>query len=101
MGRRRPARAVVSFRGFDYEMNVPVCRHALVQRQVDGEFDTMDGLASAIGRSRSTASRFFSGRQMSLTVALAVLDKLKLRFEEVFTPCDPDHEAPMTFEGVE
>ena len=26
---------------------------------------------------------------MSLTVALAVLDKLKLRFDEVFTPCDP------------
>lgn len=101
MGRRRPARVIVNFRGFDYEMNVAVCRRALVQRQVAGEFDTMDGLADAIGRSRSTASRFSSGRQTSLTVALAVLAKLKLRFEEVFTACDPDHEAPTSFEGAE
>ena len=98
---RRPARAIVSFRGFDYDMNVAVCRRALVQRQVEGEFDTMDGLAHAIGRSRSTASRFFSGRPMSLTVALVVLDKLKLRFDEVFTACDPDREAPPSFEGAE
>jgi hypothetical protein len=88
----------VNFRGFDYEMNIAVCRRALVQCQVDGELDTMDGLADAIGRSRSTASRFFSGRQMSLTVALAVLAKLKLRFEEVFTPCGPDQGAPTSIE---
>jgi hypothetical protein len=100
MTSRRPVRAIVSFRGFDYDMNVAVCRRALVQRQVDGEFDSMNGLADAIGRSRSTASRFFAGRQMSLTVVLAVLDKLKLRFEEVFTPCDPDHEASPSFEGA-
>jgi hypothetical protein len=86
---KRTARTVVNFRGFDYDMNLAVCRRALVMRQVAGEFDSMEGLADAIGRSRSTASRFFSGKQMSLTVALAVLDKLKLRFEDVFTPCDP------------
>ena len=98
MKSRRPARVIVSFRGFDYDMNVAVCRRALVQRQVAGEFDTMDGLADAIGRSRSTTSRFFAGRQMSLTVALAVLGKLKLRFEDVFTPCDPDEGAPTRIE---
>jgi DNA-binding XRE family transcriptional regulator len=46
----------------------------------------MEHLATAIGISRSTVSRFFAGRATSLTVALAVLDKLKLKFEEVFTP---------------
>jgi hypothetical protein len=87
---RRPRRALVNFRGIDHEMNVTVCRMALVQRQVAGEFDSMEGLADAIGRSRSTVSRFFAGRRTSLPVALAVLDKLKLRFEQVFTPINID-----------
>jgi len=86
----RPKRAIVNFRGIDHEMNVTVCRMALVQRQVAGEFDSMEGLADAIGRSRSTVSRFFAGRRTSLPVALAVLDKLKLRFEQVFTPINLD-----------
>jgi hypothetical protein len=84
----------VNFRGIDYEMDLMVCRRALVRRQVEGDFDSMEGLANAIGRSRSTVSRFFSGRQTSLTVALAVLDKLKLAFNEVFTPCYPDDRVP-------
>ena len=28
---KRPARIVVNFRGFDYDMNLVVCRRALVQ----------------------------------------------------------------------
>ena len=91
---RRPRRAIVNFRGIDHEMNVTVCRVALVQRQVAGEFDSMEGLADAIGRSRSTVSRFFAGRRTSLPVALAVLDKLKLRFEQVFTPINLDDGVP-------
>ncbi len=87
---RRPRRAIVNFRGIDHEMNVTVCRMALVRRQVAGEFDSMEGLADAVGRSRSTVSRFFAGRGTSLPVALAVLDKLKLRFEQVFTPINLD-----------
>jgi hypothetical protein len=83
---RRPRRAVVNFRGIDHEMDLSACRLALVQRQVAGEFDSMEALADAIGRSRSTVSRFFAGRHTSLPVAIAVLDKLKLRFEHVFTP---------------
>ncbi len=87
---RRPRRAIVNFRDIDHEMNVTVCRMAVVQRQVAGDFDSMEGLADAIGRSRSTVSRFFAGRRTSLPVALAVLDKLKLRFEQVFTPINLD-----------
>jgi hypothetical protein len=89
----RPKRIVVNFRGIDYEMDLTVCRHALVRRQVDGEFHSMEGLAQAIGRSRSTASRFFSGRQTSLTVTLVILDRLKLTFDEVFTPGRQDATA--------
>lgn len=87
---KRPPRAIVNFRGIDHEMNVNVCRLALVRRQVAGEFDSMEALADAIGRSRSTLSRFFAGRGTSLPVAVAVLDKLKLRFDEVFTPTHLD-----------
>ena len=86
----RPRRAIVSFRGIDYEMNLPVLRLALVRRQVAGEFDSMEQLATAIDYSRSTASRFFAGRQTSLPVALVVLGKLKLKFEDVFTPINLD-----------
>ena len=91
---QRPRRAIVNFRGIDHEMNVTVCRMALVQRLVAGEFDSMEGLAHAIGRSRSTVSRFFAGRRTSLPVVLAVLDKLKLRFEDVFTPINLDDGVP-------
>jgi len=90
--RRQPCRAIVNFRGIDHEMNVTVCRMALVRRQVAGEFDSMEGLADAIGRSRSTVSRFFAGRRTSLPVAIAVLDKLQLKFEQVFTPINLDGE---------
>ncbi len=103
----RPLRAIVSFRGIDHEMNVTVCRLALVHRQVAGEFDSMEGLADAIGRSRSTASRFFAGRRTSLAVTLAVLDKLKLEFEDVFTPVNldgasgpPERIHPLTLPSV-
>jgi hypothetical protein len=87
---RRPRQVVVSFRGVDYEMDLAVCERALVRRQVEGAFDSVEGLARAIGRSRSTASRFLAGRQTSLTVALATLDRLNLSFDEVYTPCHVD-----------
>lgn len=86
----RPRRVIVSFRGVDHEMNLSVCRVALVRRQVAGEFHSMEQLADAIGCSRSTASRYFAGRSHSLAVALAVLDKLKLKFEDVYTACKLD-----------
>jgi DNA-binding XRE family transcriptional regulator len=86
----RPERAIVNFRGIDHEMNVPVLRLALVRRQVAGEFESMEQLAHAVGVSRSTVSRYFAGRATSLTVTLGILDKLKLRFEDVYTPINLD-----------
>jgi hypothetical protein len=46
----------------------------------------MESLAIAVGISRSTASRFFSGRPTSLAVTLKILALLHLSFEEVATP---------------
>jgi hypothetical protein len=57
-----------------------------VDCQVKGEFDSMEQLAAAVSVSRSTASRFFSGRPTSLTVTKRILDALHLKFEDVLTP---------------
>jgi DNA-binding XRE family transcriptional regulator len=79
----RPKQVDVWYRGIPYTLDLVRCRRALVQRQIDGELDSMESLAKVVGISRSTASRFFSGRPTSLTVTLKILEVLKLRFEEV------------------
>jgi transcriptional regulator with XRE-family HTH domain len=53
----------------------------------------MEALAKACNISRSTASRFISGRPTSLAVTLRILDTLHLTFEEVFTPLTEDRET--------
>jgi hypothetical protein len=82
----RPRTVVVSYRGIPYELDLVRCRRALVSRQVDGQLDSMESLAGACGISRSTASRFFSGRATSLTVTLKILDALHASFEDVAKP---------------
>ncbi len=82
----RPRTVTVWFRGIPYQLNLVRCRRALVDRQVDGDLDSMESLAKAVGISRSTASRFFSGRPTSLAVTLKILAALKLRFEDVTSP---------------
>jgi hypothetical protein len=77
---------MVSYRGIAFMLDLVVCRRALVGRQVEGEFDSMESLARAVAISRSTASRFFSGRATSLAVTLRILDALHLRFDDVATP---------------
>ncbi len=37
----RPRQVIVNFRGVDHQMDLNVCRLALVRRQVAGEFDSM------------------------------------------------------------
>ena len=81
----RPGQVRVQYRGLPYMLNLLRCRRALVERQVEGGLDSMECLAEAVGISRSTASRFFSGRPTSLTVTLRILAALKLRFEDVAT----------------
>jgi transcriptional regulator with XRE-family HTH domain len=79
----RPKQVTVWYRGIPYTLDLVRCRRALVQRQVEGELDSMESLADAVGISRSTASRFFSGRPTSLAVTLKILGSLRLTFDEV------------------
>lgn len=82
----RPNRAIVYYRGIPHELDLARCRRALVWRQVEGDMDSMESLAAAVGISRSTASRFFGGRPTSLAVTLRILGALRLRFEDVAMP---------------
>jgi hypothetical protein len=96
----RPKTVTVWYRGIPYSLDLVRCRRALVDRQVDGALDSMASLAVAVGSSRSTASRFFSGRPTSLAVTLKILAALKLRFEDVARPeTDDDNEAGGTAGG--
>jgi len=81
----RPKEVNVWFRGVEYVGDMVRCRRALVARQVEGALDSMESLANAVGISRSTVSRFFSGRQTSLSVTLRILEQLHLTFEDVYT----------------
>jgi hypothetical protein len=85
-----PRQATVRYRGIPYTLDLIRCRRALVTRQVDGDLDSMECLARSIGISRSTASRFFSGRSTSLSVTLRILNALRLTFEDVATPVMDD-----------
>jgi transcriptional regulator with XRE-family HTH domain len=89
----RPRVVKLVYRGLPYELDLVQCRRALVMRQVARELDSMESLAGAVGISRSTASRFFSGRQTSLNVTLRILDKLSVTFDEVARPLDPTSAA--------
>jgi hypothetical protein len=80
---KRPRTVVVSYRGMPYELDLVRCRRALVNRQVEGNLDSMESLAQTSGISRSTASRFFSGTATSLTVTLKIAEALHLKFEDV------------------
>lgn len=91
--RSRPNWVIVHYRDTTWILSLIDCRKALVRRQIDGKFDSMEQLADAVGISRSTASRFFSGRPTSLKVTLTILKALKLEFDDVAKPYDRD-EAP-------
>lgn len=94
MARRTfPKTSTVLFRGLPFELDLVACRHALVQRQVDRELDSIGTLAHVCGVSRSTASRFFSGRNTSLRVTLTIVAALRLKFEDVARPIDPPQAA--------
>jgi len=86
----RPNRTTVVYRGIPYTLDLARCRRALVWRQVEGELDSMESLAMAVGVSRSTASRFFAGRPTSLAVMLKILAALHLKFEDVARPGTDD-----------
>ena len=91
---RRPREATVLYRGLRYTLDLVRCRRALVDKQVQGALDSMQSIAKSKGISRSTVSRFFSGRPTSLAVTLKILNALGLTFEQVATPLPIDEEDP-------
>ncbi len=91
--RTRTLRAIANFNGIDYEMDLRAARVALVHRQVEGDFHQMGLLADAVGCSRSTVSKWFSGGPTSLPMATAILAKLKLEFGDVYRRCPDDAEV--------
>ena len=86
----RPRRVRVEYRGLPYWLDLVSCRRALVNCQVAGGVGSMESLANACDISRSTASRFFSGRPTSLEVTLKILAALGLQFEEAATPIEDE-----------
>jgi len=79
----RPRQVRVWYRGLPCMLDLVRCRRALLERQIDGGPDSMESLAKAVDVSRSTASRFFSGRPTSLAVTLKILEVLHLKFDQV------------------
>jgi AraC-like DNA-binding protein len=86
-GRPRP---VIRFSGVAFEMDTQAARRALVRRQVEGEFYTMEALAQAVGCSRATLSAWFSARHLTMRTTLAILDRLQLKFDDVYRRVDED-----------
>jgi hypothetical protein len=85
--RRPPVRGIVQYDGQEFELNLAACRRAFLTGAIAGRWLTREDLARRIGRSRSTVSRFLTGRPTSLAVTLAIMGELGLRFEEVATRC--------------
>jgi DNA-binding XRE family transcriptional regulator len=79
----RPKTVTVWYRGIPFTLDLNGCRRALVQQQIEGKLESMEGLAGSVGISRSTVSRFFSGRPTSLTITLKILETLGLTFDDV------------------
>jgi len=89
----RPRTTTAWYRGIPYVLDLVRCRKALVDQQIEGRIDSMESLGGACGISRSTASRFFSGRQTSLANTVVILKALGLTFDEVASSPAADHDG--------
>jgi transcriptional regulator with XRE-family HTH domain len=91
---------IVFYRRLPHIMNMRILNRAMRDRQIAGDFDTVLGLADLIGVSRSTVSRFFSGRNTSLGATLKILDALNLTFDQVFMEISPVLLARLQADGT-
>jgi transcriptional regulator with XRE-family HTH domain len=78
----------VTFHGEPYWLDVSACRRALVLRRAMGDVGGVQDVADRAGVSRSTVSRFLNGHRggWSIDTVRAILEVLRLSFEEVVTP---------------
>ncbi len=88
--RRRPATVTLAFGGNPHRVDLAAFERAFFAGVVAGKYNAREDIAKAIGRSRSTVSRFFAGRSTSIRVFLAILNELELSFEDVATPVIED-----------
>ncbi len=88
--RRRPASVILAFGGNPHRVDLTTIERAFFAQVVAGRYDSREDIAKAIGRSRSTVSRFFGGRSTSVRVFLEILNELGLKFEDVATPVTED-----------
>jgi hypothetical protein len=83
----RSRTAIVQYNGVSYTGNISLCRRALTERQVEGDFlGGLGDLAVQSECSRSTVSRFFAGDNLSMDVTRRILGALRLKFDDVHTP---------------
>ncbi len=83
--RRRSASAIYWFDGYPFRVDLAAIDRALFARIVAGKYKSREHFAESFGRSRSTVSRFFSGRGAGLPVFLEILNELELKFDDVAT----------------
>jgi transcriptional regulator with XRE-family HTH domain len=77
----------VTFHGEPYWLDISACRRALVCRRAAGDISGVQDVADRAGVSRSTVSRFLNGhRGWSIDTVRAIVQVLRLRFEDVVTP---------------
>ncbi len=88
--RRRPASMIVAFDGHPHRVDLAAIERAFFARVVAGKYTQREDIAKAIGRSRSTVSRFFGGRSTSVRVFLSIINELELKFEDVAAPVPED-----------
>jgi hypothetical protein len=104
---RRPAWALVEYAGLPHLLWLRRVRRALLDSAVRGEYESRLAVADGAGVSRSTASRFVSGRHASTRTTKAILDALGLKWEEVLYPLSDElmrelaHHARTARNGVQ
>jgi transcriptional regulator with XRE-family HTH domain len=85
---RKPAWAIVYLKGFPHLIHLRALRRALLDKAIAGEDHAIMDVAKKLGISRSTLSRLFAGRNVSINVLRPVLQELGLEFERVCFPLE-------------
>lgn len=81
--------AIVFHRKVPHVANMRTVNRAMRDRQIAGEFDSVERLADRAKVSRSTASRFLAGKNSLLSVTLRILEALGVTFDQVFKEISP------------
>jgi transcriptional regulator with XRE-family HTH domain len=82
---------MVTHQGQTYERDLAKCRRLVLERQVEGEFDTLEGLAQRVGLGRTTVGAWLRGAVPGTTTTTArILEGLRVEFEDVHRKVETD-----------